>query len=141
MSNPTSVQSIDLDVSVSDRYQLFSTELTRVALLGIGALAYLLTKDPFRVGVGEPVKWIVRFACASFVSATGAALLHRHYGPDALGAQINAERRRVAGSPDYSDARAERDRLFKRCSRLLAISTVSLGIGVLLAGVAFAAAL
>lgn len=124
------------DVTVLDRYLAYSTELIRLGLLGIAAIGYLITTDPFsgpaRRNAVRGALWI---ALVAFGIAVAAGLFHRHAAPKGLADHLRLLRE--TNDADKEPHRQSRNRKFKISSLLLAISAVSLCIGAIAAAYAF----
>lgn len=79
------------DLSVSERYQNFSTELLRLSLSAIGVIGLLVINNLFSKDNGESIRWLISHSSFGFwlvislicfgVSA-GLALLHLYFGAD-----------------------------------------------------------
>lgn len=84
------------DLALSDRYQSFSAELLRLALLGIAAIGFLITNvllrtaSPSNVPVNPPKPLPSEFESYVVVSliclgvCAACALLHRYFGVGAI---------------------------------------------------------
>lgn len=120
------------DVAVSDRYQLFSTELLRLSLFGIGAVGFIAE----HLGVANWSTLAKQSVSLSllFMSLSGsAALAHRYIGPDGLACHLEYLRLRKRGTPldpgVARRARRERNWLFKHAGSVLLASACFLGMG------------
>src|SRR4051794_19369465 len=102
---PLPDNTIDRDFAVSEGYQAFSSELLRLALLGIAAIAFLLvqldpgTKDSpslIRKHLADLNPWLY-FALAGFGVCSAAALGHRYCSNDGLACHLKYLRLRERG--------------------------------------------
>ncbi len=112
------------DIAILDRYLAYSTELIRLALLGIGAVGYCITTKPFAdhaQGVAGPL-WL---ALVAFMVSTLAGLLHRFAGPDALADQLRARRQPLK----REELAATRNLKFTWSGILLGVSAINLVVG------------
>ena len=141
--------SFKADFEITDKYQAFSAELLRLALLGIAGYGFLLShiavKDAVPTGFfGALLNHVpllgVGVSCLGL--AAGTALAHRFFSTDCLAHQITILRllKRADNSGGTEDERIEdRKRLekersdqlkdLKRCELLLTASAALLFIG------------
>ena len=128
------------DMAVLDRYQSFSAEVARLALLGVTAIGALFVaafgadKAPAALRSALAAsQWAALLALSAFGAATLAALFHRYISTDSMAAHLRALRLRAA--PRSGDARraqdeeADRDGRLRASSRWLAVAAVCLAIG------------
>jgi hypothetical protein len=119
----------DNDVIVHDRYQAFASELSRISLLGIAAIGFLVTKAPFASDVTHgPSKAALWVSLSGLSVAAFASLLHRYFGPDSLGDHLEVLRHHARGT-NASKKKGARDMKLKLCSVLLLTAAVSLVVG------------
>jgi len=146
------------DFEVLDKYLRFSSELLRLSLLGIAALAFLL-KEMFTACKPDQINRNVavisgsrsmRVSIVFFAIAAASALAHRYYSSDSMACQIRYLRlKKAADSDNKIDAiekekdseKEKRDSLFVLGGVLLALSTISLGLGAIFLAVAVYSAL
>jgi hypothetical protein len=145
------------DFEVLDKYLSFSSELLRLSLLGIAALAFLL-KEMFTASQPDQINRYVavisgsrsmRVSIVFFAIAAASALAHRYYSSDSMACQIRYLRlKKAADSDKKNDAiqkeknseKEKRDSLLVLGGVLLALSTISLGLGaIFLAGAVYSA--
>jgi hypothetical protein len=143
---PLKERTVEHDFFVLDRFIGFSTELLRLSLLGISAVAFWLSKAMFSEGDGAPAmipgdaKLLIVLALFAFVISSAFALMHRYAAADSVSWHLQAMRRYERGyafegkgeSKDVKVADAERAKRFaqfKRSSRSLLVSATALGIG------------
>jgi hypothetical protein len=143
---PLKEGTVEHDFFVLDRFIGFSTELLRLSLLGISAVAFWLSKAMFPEGDGAPImiadaaRPLVALSLVAFASSSAAALMHRYAAADSVSWHLQAMRRYERGhasegegkSEDVRVADAERARRFaqfKRSRRSLLGSAIALGIG------------
>jgi hypothetical protein len=138
------------DFEITDKYQAFSGELLRLALLGIAGYGFFIgnvaldNASPSRFySVVLNQSGLLIAGLALLALAAGFAVAHRFFSTDCLSHQITILRilRRMS-SPDWSDDEKEhdRDRLenerlgqrrdLLRCRNLLIASSVTLVVGV-----------
>lgn len=143
---------VDRDFTVSDGYQAFSAELLRLALLGVGAIAFLLVQlDPgtndtpslIRQNLAALKPWLyVALACLGVCSAT--ALGHRYCSNDGLACHVKYLRLRQRGQGE-DDAQVQTERYWRKVlwrtgTWLLAIAALTLAAGIVALSGAFAVA-
>lgn len=139
-------RTVEHDFFLLDRFVGFSTELLRLSLLGISAVAFWLSKAMFPEGDSDPAviadaaRPLIVLALVAFVISSAFALMHRYAAADSVSWHLQAMRRYERGyasegegrSADVSVADAERARRFaqfKWSSRSLLGSAIALGIG------------
>ncbi len=139
---PIPERTIEHDLALLERFQEFSAELLRVALIGISAIGFVVSrivlpeKEATQVVLDHTVKWLVIAALISLAVSAAAALVHRYYAADSMSWHLQAMRRyeRNAES-DVQKADSEfRARLkqFKVSGRAIACSALALGVGAVL---------
>lgn len=143
---PLKERTVEHDFFVLDRFIGFSTELLRLSLLGISAVAFWLSKAMFSEGDGAPVmipgaaRLLIASALVAFVLSSAFALMHRYAAADSVSWHLQAMRRYERGyasenkekSEDVRVADAERARRFaqfNRSRRSLLGSAIALGTG------------
>lgn len=87
----------EAEVALLDRYQGFSAEIVRIALLGIAALGFFLEKLVSKApSITEPSGVLIRCSLAGgaalFAAAACAGLLHRYYSADGIYYHVRAVR-------------------------------------------------
>jgi len=137
------------DFEVLDRYQSFSSELLRLSLLGIGALAFLLKEvftraksdeaNPYVILIfsSPSITNLVSASVVFFAIAAACALGHRYYSSDAMTYHIRYLRLRNATPsvdlPAYEKQKGlvkdGRDSAFVLSGILIALSTIALSLG------------
>jgi len=131
------VEAFDHDVVVNERTQLFSAELLRLALLGLGGIGYVFTKIPDssrKVFAGtNQAKGLILASSVAFGLSAGAALALRYLTSVLLAHQLRIVRLHARNSSgDVSRARVEeqtRDRRLKNLRPLLLLSSICLCLG------------
>src|SRR5215470_817802 len=116
------VDAFEQDVAVNDRHQLFSAELLRLSLLGVGGIGYIaantLSDHGLRgTGLGMPTtaKWLVLIAAVTFGLSAASALSLRYISSDLLAYQLRIVRLRLrAVQGDLSVAETEEVRRNRR---------------------------
>lgn len=141
------------DLELGDRYQKFSEEVARIALLGLSAIGFLLVSLKGGGEKGESlllrnldlVQWPLLVALAAFAAAVGSALAHRYYATDSLANHLEGLRRTKRANPGDPDeareAQVARDVAFLWSGRLLAWAAIFLGAGAVALAVTFSIAL
>lgn len=132
------------DLSVSSKYQAFSTELLRLSLLGIAALGFLLKEIVFNEKNSARITELSSklsspfTVCLSLLGLSAlAALLHRYTGPDSIACHLSSLRRykRAIGKNDenlwrkYWKEIRSRNKKLNQSKYLLLISGLSLFAG------------
>ena len=133
------VDAFDQDVAINDRHQLFSAELLRLALLGVGGVGYVASRSLSAPQPGQPAlsmsesaKWLVLIAAMSFGLAAPALGTSVHFFRSA---RISTQhpRLRIRGNPaDVIDADKEelrRNWRLKATRPMLVLSSMFLGLG------------
>lgn len=138
-SVPLPSETFEHDLSVSDKYQSFSAELLRLALLGVGAIGFLISNFVLQREAATNLKsssGLKPYLVLSLISlgiSAACALLHRYFGPDSLACHLEALRlmlRNNAGDRKNAEKQEEaRDRRFKFCARILFASATFLWVG------------
>jgi len=154
---PVPKEAYEVDLAVLDRYQSFSAELLRLALLVLAGYGFLITNvgkaSDSRVFF-EPSgasRYVLAVGAVSLAVSAMCALGHRYFSTDSLTHHVRRLRlqRRLAEEPEDT---AERTRLEKvihqesvslsqdleRCRRLLLWSSVSLLVGAVGVALSFA---
>lgn len=150
---PVSKETYEIDLAVLDRYQSFSAELLRLALLGLAGYGFLIVnvvlKAPGASGsLTSIAAYSIRYALAvgavSLAASAMCALGHRYFSTDALTHHVRRLRlrKRAAELPDASSARKDLEEITRReseslegdlnrCRWLLVWSSVFLLVGAL----------
>lgn len=149
------------DLEVTDRYQNFSAELLRAALLGIGVFGFLLKEvilnEKGQANYLHPFisarSWFVG-GLAGLAFSAAFALAHRYVSSDCIAYQIrylrlksardealkNGAAGRDTASKRNEEMQIEKDRLavrLKRGGHTLLIAAVTLALGVALIAIGF----
>lgn len=102
----------DDQLAVLDRYQAYSAEQLRLALLGVAAIGFLITSA---VGTTDPsgervvslatgdVKFLLCLALAALGVSAAASLLHRYFSTDSMAYHLAYERLKKAKPTDERD--------------------------------------
>jgi hypothetical protein len=139
---PLPERTFEHDLSLLVRFQEFSAELLRVALIGISAVGFVVSRIVFpeekatRIAIDPIVKMLVIAALISLAISAAAALVHRYYVADSMSWHLQAMRRyeRNTGT-DVERADSEfkaRLKEFKVSGRAIACSALALGMGAVL---------
>jgi len=145
------------DLSVSDRYQSFSAELLRLALLGITAIGFIITNILFRTtspadspvqpakALSPEFKSFVALSLAFLGASALCALLHRYYGADSIAYHLESLRRDIRQAPKDDELakkeRAGRRQRFRFSGWLLISSAIFLWLGAVSLIVSFVGAI
>ena len=82
------------DLELSDRYQQFSAELLRLAMLGIAGIGFLITEVASSKGIPlyreklVEIRWWLIAGVFCLALAVGGALAHRYLATDCLSDEI-----------------------------------------------------
>lgn len=141
------------DLAILDRYQSFSSEILRLALLGIAGYGFLISDVVFKIHAGddgEQLAFLPAFTASERLLFAGvvalgfsamAALAHRYFSTDCLThfvRRIRLIKQRSEESNEYEKGRRdtviehEEKSLYKDlrwCRWLLILACVSLAIG------------
>ncbi|MCL1036196.1 hypothetical protein L2725_03225 [Shewanella corallii] len=146
--NAINEDSYRIDIIVLEKYQSFSTELLRLALLGIAGYGFLVSNVALKVKDGGmhlftdgflgPV-FLVLGALAFAISAL-SALAHRYYSSDCLTHFVRLLRLKesendLLESIDSEEASLDKD--LNRCKRYLIMSCLALVVGAFSVAVSF----
>ena len=140
------------DLAISERYQAFSSELLRLALLGLAGVGFLLVSlDPAKDGQPSVIRgnlssiapWLyATLACLGVCCA--ASLAHRYVSADGLAFHLKYLRLLKSGSsPEDKTVQEEREGRSKRWNAgtiLLAVAAGALAGGAASLAAAFAIA-
>jgi hypothetical protein len=90
---------LDLDMKLMERYQNFSAELLRIALLGITAIGFVASRTLSLARTEERIpplpqhpKLLLIGALILLAISAGAALVHRYFSADSMACHIKAMR-------------------------------------------------
>lgn len=156
---PLEGNSYQVDLEVLDRYQSFSAELLRLALLCLAGFGFLISNVVFeRTDTGASAALLARcrdtqpilsLGALSLAAAAMCALGHRYFSTDSMAHHVRRLRltRRLAELP--ASERDELERIvgvesaslrkdLDRCRKLLVGAIVMLVVGTLCAAVTFA---
>ena len=138
------------DLEVLDRYQAFSAEILRIALLGLSALGVAASsvilipkRSPGDLALAVPLtaKLCIVIAALGFCLSAAAAALHRYFSANSMACQIRILRLELKGSAEATTRldreRGQRQTMFTLSSICIAIAPGALAAG----GIAFAIAL
>src|SRR5262245_43329871 len=153
-----------VDLAVLDRYQLFSSELLRLSLLGIAGYGFLIANIVLKVTAGAGqfplfaaflhAKFPLILGVAALGFSVGAALGHRYFSTDCITHYVrrlrlvkrcgdlhdgSLEWHKNAGIIEHEETSLDKD--LKKCTRLLIVSSVCLGLGAACIAWAFAVTL
>ena len=140
-------RTIEHDLALLERFQSFSAELLRLALIGISAIGFVVSKALFPEEADSKalqlllsVKLNVAVALLSFVICAAAALSHRYYAADSVSWHLQAMRRYKRNEGDDKETADKeiysRFRRFKWSTYSIRIASVSLGLGAISAAMA-----
>ncbi len=82
-----------VDFNILDKYQSFSSEILRLALLGLAVYGFLITDVIFKISKGDKLMFLQAFiqhknllfsGALILLGAALAALLHRYYSTDCM---------------------------------------------------------
>jgi hypothetical protein len=128
------------DLDLLDRYQAFSSEILRIALLGLsglGALVFFLFGKDRQISVTLTSwgKWVTIVSAIFFGLAAAAALIHRYCSADSMSCQLELLRLELANreSPSWEKRvkamREERNRMLARAQQSIFLAPVFLAVG------------
>ncbi len=125
------------DLEILDRYQSYSSELIRLSLLGIGALAFFLTQvalahEPPSDLKDELAALAFGISALLFTLSTACALSHRYHSTDGFASHIKAIRFATGKPPRATEAAMEaclRNRTYTVSGRWLAAAVGFFGAG------------
>ena len=136
------------DMDVTEKYQAFSSEILRIALIGIAAIGFFYDKLGAHflfnkiILISLTVKDMLIASLILLAISSSFSLAHRYYSSDSLAYILSSLRYAKAADNELLDLdrkahfftkaeieRKMRNRLFKRCKYYLAISTISLALG------------
>ena len=139
-------KTVEHDFTMLEHFQSFSSELLRLALLGITAIGFGVSKIIFPEADGSSIiiktetKILIGLALASFCFSAAGALLHRYASSNSMSWHLQAMRRYANGvEAQVAKADAERNvryRNFQLSKFALASSAISLTLGAVLLSVA-----
>jgi hypothetical protein len=132
------------DLDILERYQAFSAEILRIALLGLSGLGVLIFNSFFvrperNATLPElpfDARWGVMGAAVLFGIAAAAALVHRYCSADSAACHLRVLRLQVAGR-EADDERKRRNSMLAWSRRSIAAGATFLG----LAGLTFVVAI
>jgi hypothetical protein len=127
------VDDFSFDLAIGEGYKKFASELTRLSVIGIGAVAtlWLKLKIDHSVIPAYPTFGFMYAAFIAFCLSAALGLAHLYYANDSLACEISLRRKQVRNR-DITSERCRRDLLFSRCGWLLTSSSFALMIGILL---------
>lgn len=139
---PIPERTIEHDLTLLERFQEFSAELLRVALIGISAIGFVVArlvlpeKDARPIVIPPIPKWLLISSLIALGASAAAALAHRFYAADSMSWHLQAMRRyeRNSGS-DAEKANSEfraRHQQYKLSGKAIACSAIALGVGAIL---------
>jgi hypothetical protein len=140
------------DLSISDRYQSFSSELLRLSLLGIAVIGFLVTnvfwKSASRVTMTKSHLQLLSESATCiklsivFLGVTACcSLIHRYIGPDSIAFHLESLRRYKQQSPinleKALDQANKRNFRFRLAEKMLLLAAISLSAGAIALAMAF----
>lgn len=136
---PLPEKTIEHDLALLQRFQEFSAELLRIALIGISVIGFALSRILIPEN-GHPVltlstqtKCLLIIALVALGTSAAAALAHRYFAVDGVAWHLQAMRRRERGlAEDQNKARDESHTgawRFKWAERSIRLSATSLALG------------
>ena len=134
----------EADLELLDRYQAFSAEIVRVALLGLAVLGFFLDKlrqlAPASSPSGTLIRDLLAIGAVLLAGAAAAGLLHRFYSSDGIYFHLRAVRGYLLANQQQTD-QVRRDgyrcgRRYRLSDRWLQIAEYLVAAGGLLVGVA-----
>ncbi len=138
---PLDEQTVEHDFAILERFQDFSAELLRLALLGISAIGFAVSKMLFpdkeggALHISDNAKVLLAISLIFFGLATGSALLHRYAAADSMSWHLQAMRRYARGNKeDLVKAEGETARrlnCFRTSKEAIIVASASLGLGAL----------
>jgi hypothetical protein len=146
-------RTFERDLEVSDRYQAYSAEVLRLALLGIAGIGFLLVNlgpssevNPFLVAAYQSQLAPSLYAALGCLGLSASlSLAHRYLSADTLAYHLRALRldiRNVDGDSDQAKREREgRDIRFTICRWLLGLAAGFLAIGAVALAWGFSSAL
>lgn len=135
------------DLALLGKFQEFSAELLRVALIGISAIGFVVSriifpeksapaKDAAALAFAAPQKWLFILALFALTVSAGAALAHRFYSADSASWHLQAMRRYARNMGEDSmkaDSECQaRYKKYKASRWAVACSAIALGVGTVL---------
>lgn len=139
---PLPPETIERDLTLLERFQEFSAELLRIALVAISALGFAISKVlfPENAASTQPLapstKYLLIAALIVLGTSAASALVHRYYAVDSMSWHLQALRRSIRNLPgDEEKAQAEykiRVSRFNIAQNAIRVSAASLAIGAFL---------
>lgn len=137
---PLPERTVEYDLTLLERYQEFSAELLRVALIGITAIGIAVSQILFpdsgarsSVHLDRSARALLLGALVMLAVSAAAALAHRYFAVDSMSWHLQAMRRalRNEGSDAQTSAREAEKRFsqFVRSRRAIATSATALALG------------
>ena len=136
------------DLELLDRYQAFSSEILRIALLGLSGLGVLVTSLLIVVKKGATdvvrdvpngAKHWVMVSALTFGLAAAAALLHRYFSTNSMACHLRILRLELEGSRPSKLGKEKTERRIMLVGSTVFIAAAPLALA--FAGMAFARAL
>ena len=128
---PIDGKTFEHELRISEGYQAYSTELLRLALIGIGGVGFLIKN--LEAAHGQ-AKAAITASVVFFGLSAASALLHRYVGPDSLSCHLKFLRLAARGAPKDPERarkeRAARDRRFRQATALLTCAASLLALAV-----------
>ena len=159
---PISKEEYEIDLAILDRYQSFSGELLRMALLGLAGYGFLIANVVLRAGSGASLffatvpssRYALALGAVSLCICVMCSLGHRYYSTDSIAHHVRRLRLRkrmdqlCATSANWKelDARAAQEidslhRDLTKCRWLLVTAAALLVVGAFCVAWSFAATL
>jgi uncharacterized membrane protein YidH (DUF202 family) len=136
---PLDEKTVEHDFIMLERFQDFSAELLRIALLGISAIGFAVSKllfpehDLVRAQVTPGAKVFLAFALIALSVSAAAALAHRYSSANSMSWHLQAMRRYKQGDAKQvikADSESkQRHKNFKTSRTALACSAIALAVG------------
>ena len=134
------------DLEVSDRYQSYSAEILRLALLGIAGIGFLVinillkdsSKDTSLTNITSPsFRTFLSLSLCCLGLSAACALLHRFLSTRSLSRHLLCLRLDLRGGKGGANKRHIRNQLFRIAEIVLASSGILLGLGAIFLALAF----
>jgi hypothetical protein len=139
---PLSENQYRADLELLDRYTGFSSELVRLASLGLGGLALFLKASlDKKPALDLQTGWfnlLLGGAALLFGMAVACGLLHRYYAADGFACHIRALRLAQGGGTGFESEALARTNRYKLATSWLISSECAVAAGAFVGGVAFA---
>src|SRR2546423_1198667 len=147
--NEVQIESVERDLEILDRYQAFSAEVLRVALLGIAAIGFLITNASAKEDQAKATIVSLRnpgtkiFLCLALVAlgcSVAFSLLHRFISTESIAyhtGMLRVVKKATADEDRIIKERLGRDKNFKRSTATIYIAAGALMFGAIALAVGF----